>query len=119
MAAATVTPSRVTGYDDTIHGNERMHTRKLVFANDYAAGGIEIKPSDFDLRSFTRPPVLHGGVAMASALTTGEVVGFDASTNKVTMYELPSTTTSSPPLAEKSAEAVVTGCFVYATAFGR
>lgn len=111
-----VTASRVDSVPDIVVGNKRMHMRKLVFSSNYAAGGEAITAADFDLHTLEHV-LINGGVAMASALTTGCPVGYNAATGKIVFYEGEST--DATPLPEKGAEAHITGAFVYATGIGQ
>jgi len=109
-----VTAARVTGVQDTVIGNKRMHTRKLTFSSDYPTGGEPVTASMFGLRSLEQV-ILQGGVAMAAALTTGNPVGYNAETGKIVFYD--SADDGDPP-DEKPVEAHLTGCFIYATGIG-
>ena len=110
-----VTATKITGAPDVVHGNERVHSRRLTFSGNYATGGEAISASTFGLRRMSRL-VFHGGAASASDVATGIPVNWNTATSKVVFYEGSAAGTA---LSEKTnAEAYPTGAFIDATAYG-
>jgi hypothetical protein len=116
MAVAASKPSTVSNISDTMTlGNRKMRTRRLTFSGNYATGGETISPSLFGFRKIEQL-ITPGGVAMASALSTGVLAGWDAANSKMVFFEGSAAGTA---LSEKTnAEAYPTGCFMDVTAIG-
>lgn len=110
-----VTAARITGVQDTVETNKRQRTRRLTFTGNYGTGGETIAASLFGLKRIERIH-FHGAVAMASALSTGCPISYDAANRKLVFFEGSSAGTA---LSEKTnSEAYPTGCFIDATAIG-
>jgi hypothetical protein len=110
-----VTAAKITGEQDTIFGNKKIRPRRLTFSGNYATGGEAITAANFGLRHLEQV-IFQGGVAMASALSTGCPIGYDQANKKVVFFEGSAAGTA---LSEKTnAEAYPTGCFIDVTAVG-
>ena len=109
MAVAASKPSTISAVSDTIAlGNRKMRTRRLTFSGNYATGGETIAASLFGFRKIEQL-ITPGGMAMASALSTGIPCGWDAANSKLVFFEGSAAGTA---LSEKTnAEAYPTGCF--------
>lgn len=110
-----VAAAKITGVDDIVVGNRKMVTRRLTFSGNYVTGGEAVTASTFGLRKLTRV-LTAGGVAMASALSSGNGIGWDAANSKFIFFE--SAATGLALLEKTTAEAYPTGCFIDVTVIG-
>lgn len=111
-----VAAAAISGVKDYIDGNNDVCTRRLTFSGNYGTGGEAITAALFGLKVLQRI-YFHGGVAMASALSTGCPISYDAANSKVVFFEGSAAGTA---LSEKTnAEAYPTGCFIDVTVVGR
>lgn len=97
-----------------VFGSSRILFATLTFSSNYAAGGESLTAADLGLKRLDF--ITFTGVAPATALTTADVPGYNYATNKVLMYQTGSA--ADAPLAEKGAEAYITGCNVRIMAVG-
>jgi hypothetical protein len=110
-----VTPTVISGAQDTTFGNKRVRPRRLTFSSNYATGGEAITAANFGLKKIEHL-FFQGGVAVASDKTTAIPVFYDQANAKLTFYEGSAAGTA---LSEKTnAEAYPTGCFIDVTAVG-
>lgn len=110
-----ITVTKITGVGDFAVSNKRWHPRRLTFSGNYATGGEAITASALGLKRISAI-IFQGGVAAASALSTGCPVTWDQANLKFVFFEGSSAGTA---LSEKTnAEAFPTGAFIDIVAIG-
>jgi hypothetical protein len=105
MANATITVTPVAGPFPL--GVSWARVVDVAFVDNYRTGGVALAASDIPGATAIDFVALAGGVAPASALSTGNAISFDPVTSKFVMFEGSSAGTA---LSEKTDdEAVPTG----------
>lgn len=113
MAVVITRPS--SGIDYKV-SNKQVRVRKLVFSGNYATGGESVTAANVGLKVIEQVVVNGGGVAAASALSTGIATAYDFDNSKFVFFEGSAAGTA---LSEKTnAEAYPTGCFLRVTFIG-
>lgn len=114
MADATLTATPVG--NPTVFGDKHVRVVDVTFTGNYRTGGVALTPADVGLPNAIEFVLVGGGVAPASALSTGNGVYYDHANDAFVMFE---NGASGAALAEKTDnEAVPTGQVLRCVVFG-